>query len=330
MATDFDVLISSAGRRVRLVDTFREALGRLGLPGRVIAADASPVSAVFHYADAGHVVPRCTAQGFVGTMLDLCQREAVRLVIPTIDPELAVFAENRERFAGIGTVVAVSDPRTVAIGMDKALTHRWLEANGLPTVREATVEEVLLGPGDWAFPVVAKPRAGSSSIGVAHIATPADLRPFAQRDDYLVQERASGQEYTIDLLFDRGGRLVDCVPRRRIETRAGEVSKGITERHEPLMALAARLGAALPGPYGCLNVQVFWDEARQDARIIEINPRFGGGYPLSWAAGAAFSQWMIEDLVGLPVSARPNAWREGLLMLRYDAEVLVADGARLL
>ena len=83
--------------------------------------------------------------------------------------------------------------------------------------------------------------------------------------------------------------------------------------------------AALPGPFGALTIQAFVDDATGELAIIELNARFGGGFPLSREAGADFPRWILEDLFGLPSTATADEWRDGLVMLRYDAAVFVRD-----
>lgn len=327
---EFNVLISSAGRRVRLLEIVRDSLALLGLKGRVIAADMSPLSAAFNAADSGFLVPPCRSPEFVPEMLELCRRQSVNLVVPTIDTELATYAASRERFCDMGTAVSVSSPEVIAIGGDKVATHDWLVGNDLPTVKQAPITDVLANPAAWRLPLIAKPRDGSASIGLVRIESMEALQPLAAKANYIVQEQARGREYTVDFLIDKRGCLVDRVARLRIETRAGEVSKGLTVRHAGVLGLVDRLCSALVGAYGCLNVQIFWDEEQQVGRIIEINPRFGGGFPLAWAAGAHFPKWLIEDLLGLKSSASFDGWRDKVMMLRYDAEVIVEHGAEIM
>ena len=133
----FGILVSSAGRRGALVAIFRRALAQLGLEGPIVAADASGYSAAFHLADRGALVPPQSDPGFVDALLELFEREAIRLVIPTHDGELPLLAAARDRFAAIGATVSISDPATIEIGRDKFRTHAWLTAEGFPTVRQA-------------------------------------------------------------------------------------------------------------------------------------------------------------------------------------------------
>src|SRR6266566_3792093 len=95
----FTVLISSAGRRVSLVRAFRKALSDLGVEGRVLASDTASLSAAYHEADAGFLVPPCLESGFVPHMIELCQRESIDMIVPTIDTELPVYAASRAAFA---------------------------------------------------------------------------------------------------------------------------------------------------------------------------------------------------------------------------------------
>ncbi len=323
MDASFDILLSSAGRRVALLQCFKRALAALGVEGRVVAADMSPLSAAAHKADASFLVPPCTTDAFVPHMLELCRREGIRLIIPTIDTELMAYAKNRAAFADIGTTVAVSTPETMVIGGDKTATHTWLVERGFPTVQQAKVDEVLARSSTWRFPLIAKPRFGSASIGVTRIADLAALSAVARQGEMVVQSMAQGQEHTVDVLVNGRGHAVCVVPRRRLEVRAGEVSKAVTVRHVALQDLARRIAEALPGSYGVLNIQIFADDTTHDLRVVEINPRFGGGFPLACEAGADYPRWLIEELLRLPSSASADAWHAGVVMLRYDDAVFV-------
>ncbi len=182
------------------------------------------------------------------------------------------------------------------------------------------MSDVLAAAASWQWPLIAKPRSGSAGIGVVHCASVSDL----PEGDVVVQELAPGAEHTVDVLVLRDGRCRVAVPRRRLEVRAGEVSKGVTVRHEPLQALARAIAEALPGAYGVLNVQVFADG--DELRVIEVNARYGGGFPLAYEAGARLPDWTIEELLGRP-STVTDDWREGLVMLRYDEAVFVDEAA---
>jgi carbamoyl-phosphate synthase large subunit len=110
-----------------------------------------------------------------------------------------------------------------------------------------------------------------------------------------------------------------------VKPRHGSAAKAVTVRSPSIERLAAEVCAALPGAYGAMTIQVFHDERSDDIRIIELNARFGGGFPLSREAGADFPRWMLEELAGLPSTASAHEWRDGLVMLRYDAAVFLPE-----
>jgi carbamoyl-phosphate synthase large subunit len=334
--TPLTVLISSAGRRVELLRSFRRAVSDLrpGGRGRVLAIDSSWYSSAYHDADEGFLVPRIDDPDHVSRLLQICEREGVDLVVPTTDREWPVWSTAVADFAALGTTVAVSAPEVLAIASDKQRTNEWLCANGFPTVRQCRPAEALADPSSWPLPLMAKPRFGSASEGVGLVRDRDELELVAARDaaggtladgrpgEMLVETVAAGVEHTIDVIVDRSGLCLCAVPRRRLEVRGGEVSKGVTVRSPELIELAHGLAKALPGPYGVLNFQVFADPSTGELAVIEINPRFGGGFPLAYAAGADYPRWLLEDLLGLPSTAT-DEWRDGLVMLRYDAAVFV-------
>lgn len=323
MTQKINVLISSVGRRGQMVDCWKRSLDAFGVGGQILGVDCSRSAPARYLVDRFFEVPPCTSSEFLKIILEICREQKISLVIPTIDTELPIYAAHRHTFEAEGTGVAVSSPEAVAIGGDKVMTCEWLVAHGFPTVRQATPEEVLRNPADWHFPLVLKPRCGSASVGVRWIHS-AEMLKFAAADEpnAVVQERAAGVEYTINALVSQSGQCICSVPHRRCEVRAGEVSKGVTVKHRPLMDLAARIVEKLPGAFGVLNLQAFLSSSAE-IQVIEINPRFGGGFPLAYQAGADFPRWMIEELLGLPSTARFDGWEDSLAMLRYDTAVFL-------
>jgi carbamoyl-phosphate synthase large subunit len=321
----FTVLLSSIGRRVQLVECFREAFRDLNLSGRVIGIDVAPEHApAAHVVDRCFRVPRCTDAEFIPTVLRICQEEHVRLLVPTIDTELPAYAQHRSDFCAAGTKAIVSDPRTVLIARDKIETHRWLVEHGFPTVRQDSIAGVLSDPGHWQFPLIAKPFNGSSSLGVVKVDSLMMLQALADiAPNLIVQEHAKGLEHTVNVLVE-DGRCICAVPHCRLETRGGEVSKGITRKHEYVMEVARAIAEELPGAYGPLNIQCFLADDG-NIQVTEINARFGGGFPLANYAGAKFPRWLIEPLVGTASTASFASWDDNLLMLRHDSAVFVSS-----
>lgn len=310
------VLISSAGRRAALLAAFREAGA-----GTLHACDLNPaLSAACQLADAAHAVPRCDAPGFVEAVEAIVRANAIRLIVPTIDTELPAYAEAAGRLAALGARVHVSDPATIAVVRDKQLTMQVLGAAGVPVPQTWTEAELRADPRGPDWPVFAKPSGGSASRGLAVYASPDEL-PESFPEPMIFQTRLSGPEYTVNIFVDQAGELRCAIPHLRLQTRAGEVEKGRTERRADLAAIARNVAAALPGARGVLCFQVI-DDPRHGPRVFEVNARFGGGYPLAHQAGARFADWLLDEIDGRPCRAH-DGWREGVTMLRYDDAVFL-------
>ena len=236
------VLFSSAGRRVELMNCFRADARVLGSSLKVLATDMNPAySPACQSAAEAIPMPRCTDAEFIPRMLEVCVRKGVSLVIPTIDTELIVLAAHRDEFARCGVRVAISSAEVVSLARDKRATAQFLESNSFPVPRTGSIDDVLASAGSWSWPLILKPVDGSCSQGL-HVVSdvPAMLALPVSRRDYVAQELWKGKEYTVNVFFDNAGRLRCAVPHWRYETRAGEVSKGITVREPTLMKLAER------------------------------------------------------------------------------------------
>lgn len=313
------ILVTSAGRRVELIRCFRQAAEKLGIALEVHACDLDPdLSAGCHAADHSFAVPRCDAAEYTDVLLDYCRAHSIRMLVPTIDPELMPLALARDRFAANGTLVHVSGAETIAIVRDKERTTKVLRAAGVPVPRTAASDEVLAAPEAWSWPLFIKPAGGSASRGIGIIEHPGQLaRDYPE--PMIVQEFLQGDEFTINIYVDADGRLVTAIPHWRLSIRAGEVEKGRTTRRADIQAIADKLVAALPDPSGVMCFQLI-DDREQGPKVFEINARFGGGYPLADRAGGRFAESLLARAIGKPECAS-DTWRENVLMMRFDAAI---------
>lgn len=316
------VLVTSAGRRVELVRCFRRDGEALPVPVEVCACDVDPGwSAACRVADRAFRVPPIVDPGYASAVLELCRAEGIRLLVPTVDPELAPLAAMQEAFAAAGIELAISSCELIAIARDKLLTAMHLAAHGVPTPRTMTLEAALAEPDAWSWPVLVKPRHGSAGRAVTRVGTPAELAALRADEPMIVQTLLSGPEHTVNLFLARDGVARAIVPHLRHRVRAGEVEKAITVGDRRLRALGQQLAGTLPAARGVVCFQTMEDAGGWPA-VFEINARFGGGFPIAHYAGARFTLWLMEEALGLPASAHDH-WREGAVMLRYDAAVFL-------
>jgi carbamoyl-phosphate synthase large subunit len=316
-----NVLITSAGRRTSLVKAFAEAVQPRG--GLVIAADMDGLAPSLYIADRAHKVPPVWDPSYIDALLDLVTKYEVSTLVPTIDPELLKLAENRGRFAQHGCIPVISTPEFVRITNDKWLTVQEFAALGFKVPRSWLPEET--STEELPETLFVKPREGSASQHTYRVLKENLHHVLALVQNPIIQEYVDCPEITVDALLDMSGRPVHYVIRRRIKTIGGESVEGVTLDPQPFHDYLVRLLSAIGnlGGAGPVTLQLFLGA---DGPVLsEINPRFGGGFPLAWAAGARYPEWILDMTVGKPVTPMLGNYKVGLYMSRHYVEIIRDD-----
>lgn len=313
------ILITCVGRRVELVHAFRRAGRQLKLDLLIVGSDINRLAPGLWVCDRQVISKRINQRGYIKQLLEIVRQHKVKAVIPTIDTELKILAENRSRFVQAGARVLVSSPEVIGICQDKRKTHRFLLRHGFDS--PMTISARQAAGKTLKFPVFLKPWDGSASRDNVVAKSRTELDFYSRRiANCIVQQVVVGQEYTCDAYVDLNMKVRCVVPRKRIETRAGEVSKGQTVKHAEMMQQSKRLVEVLGAGPGVVTIQCFLT-GDQKIIFIEINPRFGGGVPLSIKAGANFPKWILQELSGAVPRIGFDRWKDNLCMLRYDHAV---------
>jgi carbamoyl-phosphate synthase large subunit len=334
-----NVLLTCAGRRNFLVEFFQSALaGR----GRVVACDTSMAAPALSAADEGLLVPSMHDPGYFDALLSLCQEQHIRLLTSVNDLELGGLARRAEEFREVGTTVAVSDSRVIAQCQDKWKTFQLLRESDIATpdtyLTPADVRQAL-ARGALKFPIIVKPRWGSSSIGFERIENDRELSlayewgmiqvrrsifwnlSEGDCDECLVfQQQLCGDEYGMDVVNDLEGRHIATLVRRKMVMRCGNTDRAMTVSDQPLERLGQVIGRRL-GHIGSLDCDVMMTEA--GPQVLDLNPRIGGGYPFSHVAGANLPAALIAWANGEepdPAWFKPKA---GVVASRCDEMMIV-------
>ena len=312
-----NVLVTSAGRRNSLVQAFVEAAHLRG--GRVFAGDVDGLAPALSVADGALRTLPNDDPGYLSDLIEQVARHSIRLVVPTVDTDLPVLAAAWNAFDEIGCRLAVSSSAFIAITLDKVAT-------GLSFGREGVAV-----PQSWVPPfaertdipsdLFVKPRQGSASKDTYHVSRTALDGVLAIVHRPVVQEYLTGPEVTIDALLDLEGKPIHFVPRVRIKTVGGELVQGVTMAHDAnleawithVLEICSSMGAIGP-----LTIQTFLTP--RGPVLSEVNARFGGGFPLSLAAGGAYPSWLLDMVEGVAVPPRLGAYEPGLYMSRYLVE----------
>ncbi|MBC8471803.1 MAG: ATP-grasp domain-containing protein [Planctomycetes bacterium] len=315
-----NILFTCIGRRVSLLDSFRRAAGQLKINASFFGTDTTKLSPALQLCDASFLVKPTTHPGYIRQLLSIVKDNKVKLLVPTVDLDLKLLAQNKPKFTSLGCQLLVSDPEVIDICQDKRKTYRFLVKNDFDTPATMSVRSAL-SKGKLNWPCFLKPWDGYAGRGNAIVNNRRELSFFAKRiPNAICQQFIKGTEYTCDVYIDFNLKVRCVVPRKRIEVRTGEVSKAQIEKNIGIMKQAAGLAEKLGAGPGVITLQLF---LTSDGKIkfVEINPRFGGGAPLSIKAGANFPKWILQELLGKKQNIRFDGFKDNLIMLRYDSEV---------
>ncbi|MHC4084682.1 MAG: ATP-grasp domain-containing protein [Planctomycetota bacterium] len=321
-ADSFSVLFTCIGRRVSLLNSFRKAAKKLKISASFFGTDTTHLTPALQLCDKAFLVKPIKHAGYIRQLLSIVKTNKVKLLVPTVDLDLKILALNKEKFAAMGCCVLISAPEVVDICQDKRKTYRFLRRNGFDTPVTLSVASALANKKlNW--PCFLKPWDGSASRGNAVVNNRKELLFFAKRiPNTICQEFTKGTEHTCDVYVDFSMKVRCVVPRKRVEVRTGEVSKAQVVKHSDIMSQSARLVETLGAGPGVITLQLFLTRDNS-VKFIEINPRFGGGVPLSIKAGANFPKWILQGLLASKTNIRFDGFKNNLIMLRYDDEVWI-------
>ena len=311
-----NILFSSVGKRVELVNTFHSAVSNLNIKTKLFGADMNPKMCPARFVlDDCFEVPAAADENFITEIIKICVKNEVTLIIPTIDTELLVYAKHREELLRYKIEVVLSEIELITSCRDKRLANRLFNSLTINVPEERCITNPI-------FPIFAKPYDGSLSKDLHIIHTKEDITGEILANEKLIFmeliDTKRFNEYTVDAYYSKNGELICVVPRERLAVRAGEMNQGRTDKGSIYTLLKSRM-SMLEGARGCITAQFFFNKLTEELKGIEINPRFGGGYPLTYKSGAAYSDFILKEYILNEKIEAFEGWTHDLKMLRYDA-----------
>lgn len=323
-----NILFTCAGRRTYLLKYFKENLSE---GDKIVATDMQLSAPALQVADVKIQVPAVYDPEYVNITLRICEEQKIDALFSLNDLELPILAENKARFDAIGVKAVVSDPKVIDIAFDKYKTAQWVESLGLTAPKTyVRLEDCkkALAEGEIAFPLFMKPRWGSGSIGLESIADMEELDIYygllmkkikktilataSVGDEYImIQEKLAGSEFGLDIMNDLDGKNVGVSVKQKLAMRSGETDKAVTVDLPEVREMGRKIGEAL-GHIGNLDVDIM-QRADGTYCVLELNPRFGGGFPFSYEAGVNFPKALIQMIKGE----------------EYDTKILVPEYGRM-
>jgi carbamoyl-phosphate synthase large subunit len=317
-----NILILSCGTRNKIVQYFRKELkeGK----GKVFATDCSELAPALYEADSYFIVPRIDDPKYKETILEICRKHKINLVLTLIDPEISFLSKYRDDFIAIGTVPLVSSFEVVERSFDKYDFYTWLvehHYNTAKTYEDKSLFYQDVEDGKIGYPVFLKPRRGSASLNMSKAFDKDDVKFLIKRyPDLIIQEYMQGTEIGADVYIDLiSHEVVSIFTKEKLLMRAGETDKSVSFKDERLFALIKQF-VKEAGYVGAIDIDIF--TVGDEYYISEVNPRFGGGYLHTYECGVNFPKMMLKNLQQVINTDSIGAYEEGLYMMKYN-EVLV-------
>lgn len=314
-----NILFTCAGRRTYLLKYFKENMSK---EDKIVATDMQLTAPAVQVADVKVQVPAVYDPKYIDITLDICKKHSINALISLNDLELPILADNKAKFEQVGVKVIVSSPDVIDICFDKYKTAQWTESirlNAPKTYVTLASAKDALAKGEIAFPLFMKPRWGSGSIGLETIDDMEELDIYyhilmkkiqksilataSVGNEYImIQEKLTGQEFGLDVMNDLEGNNIGVSVKRKLAMRAGETDKAITVDLPEVREIGVTIGRNLKH-IGNLDVDIM-QRANGDYCVLELNPRFGGGFPFSYEAGVNLPKAILQWLKGEKVDPK--------------------------
>lgn len=322
MKNDINILILSVGTRNLVVNYFKEEL--LGL-GKVYATDSNFLAPALYEADEHFIVPKIDHPAYIETILTICKDKNINGVLSLIDPELSLLAKYKDRFEEIGTFPIISDSKIVDTCFDKLDFYHFLKENNFKAINTYSNKDdflIDLHKGDIQYPVIIKPRMGSASINVykAHNSQEVEMI-FEKFDNMLIQPWFNAEEFGVDAYIDiKSKELVSFFIKKKIKMKAGETHQSVSSKDIQLFEVVREF-IKKAGFIGVIDIDILKKDDHY--YILEVNPRFGGGYPHAHASGVNIVKMIVHNLKNKVNIQEIWNYNEGKYMMKfYDIKIL--------
>jgi carbamoyl-phosphate synthase large subunit len=308
------VLFTCAGQRVDIVTAFSQA------GATTLAVDVNELAPALYAAERRALVPPVDDPGYVAALRALVELHDVRLVVPLTDLDHLLLAERRDELGG--ALLLLPGPDTIRLCEDKYRAHCFFAERGIASPPTWLPEDL---PAEVSFPVLVKARRGFGSRQIYRAADRGELDFFLSHTTALsmVQAACAGEEFSIDVFCDTSGRCLGAIPRTMIESKGGESIKGMTIKDAELIEHGRRVAEVLR-IVGPANIQCF-REPDGTLPVTDVNPRFGGGFPLPTAAGSRYPELALALANGEQPEPRFGDFQEGIVMTRFFSHIVLRD-----
>ena len=297
-----NILLTSVGRRAYIIDYLRDVYKRLGLVGNIIATNSDMNTTATSVADKAFESPIIYDEKYIPFLLNICKSEKIDMLISLFDIDLMILAKNKSRFEEMGVKVIVSNENIINICNDKFEMLKYLKKINMPVPKTyIDLAEALKGADFDKNSYILKPRWGMGSLSIFEAENKKELEVLYEKAKrsiqksylrfesgadidraILIQEKIKGDEYGLDIFNDFKGENLTVTVKRKLAMRSGETDIAKVIENRELEDIGKKIAESLKH-IGNLDMDILFDGRK--AYIIDMNARFGGGYPFTHSAG---------------------------------------------
>ncbi|WP_087973275.1 ATP-grasp domain-containing protein [Oceanobacillus rekensis] len=339
-----NILLTSSARRIDFVGFFQSALKNAGINGKVIVADPENNAPSLQAGDESYAIPHQTDPRYIEAIFEICEKHEVNCLVPLNDWEVPKLSAHKEELKKLSVSVFTPDPNIVDKVRDKGKYRELLKTfEVMAPLSYINIEdaEKAIENNEVSFPLIVKPRNGSASIGIEYVHSVEDMKFAYQHavqmiketplndathkkpeDNIIIQDVIEGEKFSVDMFNDLDGRFLASFIRKQLDMRGGDVDRCITVNSPELQSIAKKTGENL-GHAGYMNADVYYDGTNY--YVIDINPRFGGGYAFTHQAGADVPAAIIALTAGKEVNENWLKQDPDIELARHDVVVHIEE-----
>lgn len=290
---------------------------------RLVGADMNRDDTILQMCDTYYQVPHADSPEYIESLLGICKKEQVDVLIPIMSTELNRLAENIEKFENIGTKLSISNPDSLKIANNKFALFDYLNKERLPCpeyMLVSCVDDIDIALKKIGIPCVFKINEGSGSRGMRIV------DPSKSRYEMFIHEKPNsaytsvvelknllsenkmppmhameylpGNEYTVDMLVDNGN-IKYCLCRRGLNVQSSIILDGVVESRPEITNVCCEIASKLK-----LHGNIGFDIKERENGIpviLECNPRATAGIAEFTASGINLLYLCIKMLLGEPL-----------------------------
>lgn len=317
--TGMKILILSCGTRCKLVEYFKDRKNGFD---KVVVTDCNEYAPALYVSDCFYIVSRMNAPTYLDEIYDICIKEQINVILPLQEEELLLMAKNRYRFERKNILVAISDYEKIKLCKDKYELYQYLNKQNIPTIETFLAEDILKERKE-KVELFVKPRCGAGSVGAMKVKTRTLLEALVKesKDELVAQPYIEGKEYGVDVYVDfQSGDIIAMFCKEKLRMRAGETEKSISVNVPQIFEIVGETIAKMKLK-GALDMDILENNGK--FYILEINPRFGGGYPHAYACGINFPKMLAINAQGEINHKVDEEYPENLVALKFSDIITV-------